>query len=200
MGSSAALQSHCRRATRAAMRVCRRFRYRLTRTERQSGSVLSPFFVAAVDSGALSVLHFVGAGVGVLLVWATVARRDLWPFSHYPMFAEKLDAGSVRFFRLQVRLSDGRVVGASGVADALVDPFHRECERLWASAGQPSAELLDELMFRGWREACRLEPALAGAEKVAIVMRVARTLPGDKVVVGEKIVHESAPVGRAVGA
>lgn len=162
--------------------------------------MLFPSLLATIDWRALSALHFVCAGVGVLLVWATVARRDLWPFSHYPMFAGTLEAASVRFFCLQMSLPDGRVVGASGVADALVDPFHRECEQLWSEGGKPAGEVLDGVMFRAWREACALEPALAGAQKVAIVMRVARTISGGKVVVGEQVVHEAATTGRDVSA
>ncbi|HVU36015.1 MAG TPA: hypothetical protein VHE61_21420 [Opitutaceae bacterium] len=128
------------------------------------------------------------AGVLALLVWATITQRDRWPFSHYPMFGVATDADSVRFFILRVHFDDGTAGFLGGVADALIDPFHREFERLWR-AGVISPIKSEEVALRYWREACRLDGRLIGARRIEVVMRIGRLIRADGVVVGEKSIQ-----------
>lgn len=135
--------------------------------------------------------------VVALLAGATVAGRDLWPFSHYPMFAGPLDGDALRFFRLRLHLPHGRCAVLSGSLDALVDPFHRRCEHLWG-AGPPPAEAATAVAVRTWREACRMDGTLAAAESLEIVMHLAEVLEGARIVVTEETVHVVATDGRLV--
>jgi len=127
------------------------------------------------------------AGAG-LLWWTTLAERDLWPFSHYPMFGSALEATAVRFFRLKIHLADGSAVKLKGAADPLVDSLHRKFEPLWRN-GPVVPAAADEVVLRCWREACRLDRRLAPAQRIEVVMRCAQLIRGGEIAVMEKTVH-----------
>lgn len=149
-------------------------------------SALAP---ATILQGA-SLPLFIGflAGVLALLIWATITQRDRWPFSHYPMFGVATEADSVRFFILRVHFEDGATGQLGEAADALIDPLHREFERLW-SAGPISPSDAEAVVLRYWREACRLDGRLIAARQIEVVMRIGRLIRPDGVVVGEKSIQ-----------
>lgn len=156
-----------------------------------------------MDGGETTLLVWIaraaqGAAVALALL-AAARRRDGWPFSHYPMFAGRAEARAVRFFSVRFRLRDGREIGLEGLADALVDPFHRRCERFWPEAGAPDLPAARAALLALWPEARALAPALREARSVAIVQRVARVAPGGGIAHEETIVlvQELAPEGES---
>jgi hypothetical protein len=149
-------------------------------------SLLTALF--SISSGFEWIFHGVLAAVGALLIAATVLARDLWPFSHYPMFAEPLEATRLGFFAPRFRLRDGRTLGLTGLARVLEDDFHRACEGCWPNMKSGKAAL-DAVGLRFWREALQLEPSLAQATTLEVVLRVAQLGPQRGIAVAEKSIH-----------
>lgn len=135
--------------------------------------------------------------LAALLVWCTLAEQDRWPFSCYPMFGVATEADAVRFFRLRVYLVGGTACGLHGLANALVDPLHREFEALWA-AGPIGPAVAESTLLRWWRQACRLDESLATATKIELVLHLARLLPDGEIAVMEKSVHAVPVNGGAI--
>ncbi len=149
---------------------------------------------AMISVGVPTILFYAVAGaVLVMLVTATILGRDMWPFSHYPMFAGRTDANAVRFFRLSFRLPSGETVPLSGPTAFLADDVHREIERRWSTAiTTPQAFDAVEPALRFWREACRFDGALTAATQIELRMHVAQILADGEIIVVEKTVQTVA--------
>jgi hypothetical protein len=115
--------------------------------------------------------YVVPVAIGLLLLAATVLRRDLWPFSHYPMFAGYHAPVAVRFFRLQFTLPEGRVVALGQLEAELGDAFDREFARAWPDA--TGGRVPEEIVRRFWRDVVRRRPALRAATGASVVLRLA---------------------------
>jgi len=155
--------------------------------------------VFAFDSAHFAAVFFYALLVliAVLLLWSTIAGRDLWPFSHYPMFGGATEANAVRFFCLYFHLADGTLVRLTGATDVLVDSLHREFERMW-EAGSFSPGLAEEIVLGYWRQACRLDRTLASAERIEVRLRIAQPIPRSKIAVMEKSMLSVKIAGRTV--
>lgn len=110
--------------------------------------------------------------VVLLLIAATVLRRDLWPFSHYPMFAGYESPATMRFFRLQFTLRDGRNVALVALVPNLGDAFDREFAREWPDGTKGTAA--PEIVRRFWNEAARFRPELRAATGAEVILRLAQ--------------------------
>jgi hypothetical protein len=123
-----------------------------------------------------------------LLVWTTLAQRDFWPFSHYPMFAAYRDAASARFFQLRFHLPDGRVVLLPEQAAMVASAFTQAFQERWPSPAAEDPRSRAEMVRAFWQKACRHEPALAAAVRIEIVLRAALIPRTGPVAVAEKTV------------
>lgn len=122
-----------------------------------------------------------------LLLGATLARRDLWPFSHYPMFAGYERAATVRFFDLRFELPDGRREGLPAQAGQWADEFDRAFAQAWPDASTGQAPAM-ETVRRAWRKAAAFSPALRSARRAEVTLRFAQIGAERGVAVNEKIV------------
>jgi hypothetical protein len=114
--------------------------------------------------------YVVPVAIGLLLLAATVLRRDLWPFSHYPMFAGYHAPAAVRFFRLQFTLPEGRVVALVHLEPELGDAFDREFARAWPDA--TGGRVSEEIVRRFWSDVVRRRPALRAATGASVMLRL----------------------------
>lgn len=123
-----------------------------------------------------------------LLLGATLARRDLWPFSHYPMFAGYERAVTARYFELKFELPEGNTVGLPKQVGQWADEFDRAFAAAWpdASAGQAAAT---QAVQRAWRQAAAFAPALRSARRAVVTLRFAQIGAERGMAVTEKIVH-----------
>ncbi len=150
-------------------------------------SFLAPFPSAvSLLNGVFHGLQFIVIG---LLIWSTVAGRDLWPFSHYPMFGGYREPASERFFRLQFHFPDGRVVSLPDHAANVGEAFNRDFHALWPQATDSAKTAWNEVSRRGWEEACGLAPALASARKVEVILRLAQVGRAGGIAVSERMIH-----------
>lgn len=131
--------------------------------------------------------YVVPAAIGLLLVAATVLRRDLWPFSHYPMFAGYEAPRSMRFFRLQFTLPNGNTATLVKLEPQLGDAFDREFRRAWPDAAGEGVPR--EIVRRFWRDAVRRHPALRDATHAQVMLRLAQLGAQDGVEIAETPVH-----------
>lgn len=122
-----------------------------------------------------------------LLLGATLARRDLWPFSHYPMFASYERAATARFFELKFELPDGSLVGLPARAGQWIDDFDRAFAQAWpdATTGQAATT---ETVRSAWRQAAVFSPALRSAQRARVTLRFAQLGAERGVAVTDKVV------------
>ena len=116
--------------------------------------------------------YVVPAMIGLLLIAATVLRRDLWPFSHYPMFAGYEAPRTMRFFQLQFTLADGSTTVLVMLEPELGDAFDREFSHAWPDTAGEGAPR--EVVLRFWRAVARRRPALRDVTHAHVVLRLAQ--------------------------
>lgn len=119
--------------------------------------------------------YVVPAAITLLLIATTMLRRDLWPFSHYPMFAGYGAPATMRFFRLQFTLPGGGIAPLVVLEPECGDAFDREFSRVWPDAADKTATR--EIVLRFWREAARHRPVLRGATHASVMLRLAQIGP-----------------------
>lgn len=145
------------------------------------------------SSAGLLLGYAVPTTIIALLIVTTVLGRDLWPFSHYPMFAGQPGGDTVRYFRLRFEMPDGKLQPLHGHGQTLADAFHTEVERLSGERLRPE-EKLDAIALKYWQQAIRLDPRLKAARGIEITLCLARWVRGDEVVFGEqKLVSVPVP-------
>ncbi|MEY2879799.1 MAG: hypothetical protein RLZZ15_2179 [Verrucomicrobiota bacterium] len=150
----------------------------------------------AFDSDTFAFVGWPFASVGcvtlllvvvALLAWSTLAGRDLWPFSHYPMFAANDNATGVRGFRLRFHFADGRTTQLGDHAGDLAEAFAEKLERRAPVATPPTeAELAWVRDF--WIQACRQHPPLAAAVRLEVIMGAALIPQAGEITVVERVV------------
>jgi hypothetical protein len=131
--------------------------------------------------------YVVPAAIGLLLVAATLLRRDLWPFSHYPMFAGYEAPRTLRFFRLQFTRPNGNTTALVTLEPDLGDAFDREFSRAWPDATEGAASR--EIVLRFWANAVRRRPALRDATQAQVMLRMAQLGTVSGVEIAETPVH-----------
>lgn len=143
-----------------------------------------------LGDGSFASLAYVGLLLAIvgLLVWTTLARRDLWPFSHYPMFAGYRDGTSARFFQLRFHLPGDRVALLPEQAAAVAKDFTRAFQERWPDPTKEDTVSREEIVRAFWEKACRHEPALAAAVRIEVVLRAALILRTGTIAVAEKTV------------
>lgn len=57
----------------------------------------------------MSSILFFGTLVAVL-IWVTINGKDIWPFSHYPMFAEPANLDNLLVVRLALETREGELI------------------------------------------------------------------------------------------
>jgi hypothetical protein len=155
--------------------------------------------IAADWSPATCLFLGVHLAVGVLLVWSTVAGRDLWPFSHYPMFARYENVAGVRVLRLRLHFADGRTADLADYAPNLAEETAGFFEPTDAGKLQPDTALRSWL-GPFWTRACRQDPRLTAVVRVDAVVRAALIARAGALTVVEKdvlAVDPRAPAGTA---
>jgi len=136
----------------------------------------------------MSILSYiVPAVIGLLLIAATMLRRDLWPFSHYPMFAGYKAPRTMRYFRLEFILPDGSSVALVAVDANLDDEFDRELSGAWPIPQNESTVRV--FILRCWHDAARLRPALRNATQAQVKLRLAHLGTVHGVNIAETVVH-----------
>lgn len=147
-----------------------------------------------------SLLFCFGVQIAVvgLLVWTTVAGRDLWPFSHYPMFSEYQEGRGERVFQLRCHFSNGCGAVIPANAGSLAEEFSRAFQRYWSGA-TPDGSAQRQLALDFWRKTCRYEPLFVSAVRIEVVLRAAMIAKTGKITVAEKIVCSVETAGLVTG-
>lgn len=140
---------------------------------------------AAGWQGPIVVALGVQGAVVALLAWSTIAGRDLWPFSHYPMFAAYENTAGVRIFRLRLRFADGRAAWLADHAADLVEEFSEYFEKLRPVARPPDVATIAWL-GQFWRRACRRDPRLAGVVRLEVMAHAALLAKSGAITIAEK--------------
>src|SRR5580704_15937894 len=72
-------------------------------------------------------LIFCGQGLAIVL------KRDLWPFSHYPMFSGRSSLCSVRAFRVLLEYNNGTVAWWVPDCYSYTKSFDHDCRTVFRS-------------------------------------------------------------------
>lgn len=130
----------------------------------------------------------------ILMVWVTAARRDLWPFCTYPMFATYRSVEEVRFYQIRFVLGMGTVCTLPAVFAGAAEEFHRTFDRLQRTLPEPAALAMHAaLVERHATEAARLDPRLAEAVRVEVWERSVSLRSTGAVAVTERCVRSLEP-------
>ncbi|MBS1522336.1 MAG: hypothetical protein JST50_15150 [Bacteroidetes bacterium] len=67
----------------------------------------------------------------ILLLWVTIAGKELYPFSHYPMYSGPHDLKNIGVFRIAIEKKDGNIVWWQSEFYRYPEYSGRKLQQLW---------------------------------------------------------------------
>ncbi|HEY9000079.1 MAG TPA: hypothetical protein VIM89_01910 [Mucilaginibacter sp.] len=71
--------------------------------------------------------------VCILLLWVTIAGKELYPFSYYPMYSAPHDLKNISVFRIAIEKKDGGIVWWQSEFYRYPEYSGRKLQQLWAA-------------------------------------------------------------------
>lgn len=134
--------------------------------------------------------------VVLTLIGVTIAGRDVWPFSSYPMFsAYRIGQTYQRFFTLRFHFPDGRAVDLPPCLADLATAFHDEFASSWQ--GTTRTQTTDAVIARLWQRAAEREPTLGNACRLEVSLTIVQIgTRGGLSLAKRSVAFLDSPVGR----